>query len=160
MNKIGYKVAITLLCLLHLFLGLNGLAGGILLIIKPDGSLLGMNVDWLNRSPFESYLIPGILLAFFPGVVPLVTFLGLIIKKNWRFANLFNIYRNRYWAWSFSLYSGIIAITWITVQLILTQYFWIQPVIIFIGLLILILTLVPEVMNRFELHSGLSSMKQ
>jgi len=149
MNKICYRVSIILLCSLHLFLGINGLAGGILLIIKPEGSLLGMNVDWLNRSPFESYLIPGILLAFFLGVIPLVTFFGLIIKKNWRFANLFNIYRNRYWAWSFSLYTGIIAITWITVQLILTQYFWIQPVIIFIGLLILILTLVPEVMNRF-----------
>jgi len=119
-------------------------------MIKTDGSLLGMQANWLNRSPFKSYLIPGLLLFLFLGIIPLLTFIGLIKKKNWQFTNLFNIYRNRNWAWSFSLYTGIIAITWITIQLILTQYFWIQPVIIFNGLFIIIITMLPQIIKQFE----------
>jgi hypothetical protein len=143
-------LSIIFLCLLHIFLGFNGLIGGILLMAKPDGSLLGMQTDWLIHSPFKDYLIPGLLLSVFLGIIPLVTFLGLIRRRYWRFTNFFNIYRNRNWAWSFSLYTGIVAITWITVQLILTQYFWIQPVIIFIGLFIIIITMLPKVMEHYE----------
>jgi hypothetical protein len=139
-----------LLALLHLFLGINGLAGGVLLFIKPDGSLLGMQKNWLEHSPFTNYLIPGLLLATFLGLLPLLTFTGLITKNNWRFPEGLNIYKNRSWAWTYSLYTGIIAIFWITIQLILTQYFWIQPVIIFIGLFIIILSLVPEIMDHYE----------
>lgn len=152
MKSIRQKLLICLLSLLHIFLGINGLTGGILLVIKNDGSLLGMNVDWLNRSPFKNYLIPGMLLTLFLGMLPIITFIGLIKRRNWRITDLFNLYRNKNWAWSFSIYTGIIAIIWITVQLILTQYFWIQPVIIFNGLFILIVTLLPEVMKNFELN--------
>jgi hypothetical protein len=153
MKKTAHRLSIILLCLLHLFLGINGVAGGILLMIKTDGSMLGMQSDWLNHSPFNNYLIPGVLLFLFLGIIPLMTFLGLVKRRKWRFPDLFNIYRNRYWAWSFSLYTGIIAITWITIQLILTQYFWIQPVIIFNGLFIIIITMLPGIMKHFELNN-------
>lgn len=151
--KFTIKFAIVFLCILHLFLGFNGLVGGVLLIVRTDGSLLGMNADWLNHSPFETYLIPGILLSFFLGFIPLLTFLGLIKKRNWKVTNRLNIYREKNWAWGFSLYTGIIAITWITIQLILTQYFWIQPVIIFNGLFIIILTLLPGVIKHFDFNN-------
>lgn len=32
----------------------------------------------------------------------------------------------------------------------MTQYFWIQPVIIFIGLFIIIITMIPAVMKHYE----------
>ena len=153
MKSIKHRLLVSLLSLLHLFLGINGLIGGILLVIRTDGSLLGMQADWLNRSPFKNYLIPGILLSLFLGILPLMTFLGLLKRRNWRLTNLFNLYHDKYWAWCFSLYTGIIAITWITIQLIITQYFWIQPVIIFIGLFIIVVTLLPEVMKHFELKT-------
>jgi hypothetical protein len=152
MKTTSLRLSIILLCLLHLFLGTNGVIGGILLMIRTDGSMLGMQSDWLSHSPFKDYFIPGVLLFLFLGIIPLMTFLGLVKSRNWRVPNLFNIYRNRNWAWSFSLYTGIIAITWITIQLIMTQYFWIQPVIIFNGLLIIIMTMLPEIMKRFELN--------
>jgi hypothetical protein len=145
-------IPLILLSLLHIFLGINGLAGGILLMIKPDGSLLGMQSDWLINAPFNNYLIPGLLLAFFLGVIPLATLSGILKRRKCRLMNLLNIYRNRNWAWSFSLYTGIVAITWITIQLILTRYFWIQPVIIFNGVFIIIVTLLPGVMEHFEIN--------
>lgn len=138
-----------LLCALHLFLGINASYGGILLMLKPDGSLLGMNKDWLNDSPFNNYFIPGILLFTFLGVCSILIFIGLIKKVKWRWTNSLNIYKDRYWAWTFSIYSSIISISWITIQLIMTQYFWIQPLIIFIGIGILICTLTPPVMKYY-----------
>ncbi len=153
MNKIKLRISVILLCLLHLFLGINGLIGGTLLVIKTDGSLLGMQSDWLKNSPFTTYLIPGFLLAFFLGVLPLITFIGLISKSVWKVTNVFNIYRNKHWSWAFSIYTGVIAISWITIQLVMTKYFWIQPIIIFTGLFIIIISLLPIVMKHFDLTS-------
>jgi len=145
------KFFLFLLCALLLFLGLGAFAGGGMLVLQPDGSLLGMEPGWLAQSPFSSYLIPGFILFIFSGFLPLFSFIGLLLKPEWRWANALNIYPNRHWAWTYSLYSGIIVITWITVQLIITRYFWLQPVMIFTGLLIVVFTLTPSIMKRFEL---------
>lgn len=140
-----------LLFILQLFLGICAFAGGAMLILKPDGSLLGMQSGWLKHSPFHNYLIPGLILFILSGLLPLVTFIGLLYRPNWAWLNTFNIYYTMHWSWTYSLYSGIIIITWITVQLIMTQFFWIQPIMIFTGLLIIICTMVPAVINYFEI---------
>ena len=150
MKLFKYSFFFYLLCFLHIFLGINGTIGGILLILKSDGSLLGMETGWLIHSPFNNYIIPGLLLFLFLGTLPLLIVSGLVKKMSWQKADALNIYKNRHWAWTFSLYEGIISITWITVQLVLTQYFWIQPVIIIIGLLIIICTMIPGVIKQFE----------
>lgn len=90
MNRILKKIFIVCLCLLHLTLGFNGLVGGILLMLRTDGSLLGMQPDLLIDSPFRNYLAPGILLSLFIGVIPLVTFTGLIIKIKWKVVKMLN----------------------------------------------------------------------
>ncbi len=38
---------------------------------------------------------------------------------------------------------------WVAVQLVLTPYFWLQPVVICLGLLILVLTLMPATIKYF-----------
>ncbi len=141
-----------LLFILNIFLGICAFAGGGLLILKPDGSLLGMQSGWLEHSPFSNYLIPGLLLFVFLGLVPLFAVIGLLFKIPSLYASRLNIYSSMHWAWTFSLYAGIIAIIWITIQQILTQYFWIQSVIIIIGVLIIICTMMPSVIKKFELH--------
>lgn len=47
-----------------LFLGISAVFGGIGLIFN-DG--LSMPKDWLSNSPFNSYLIPGLILTFIVG---------------------------------------------------------------------------------------------
>jgi hypothetical protein len=138
------------LVLLHALLGISGIAGGIMLILRPDGSLLGMQRGWLDKSLFHDYLIPGILLFALNGMLPLFVLLGLVFKPGWNWANRCNIYKNMHWAWTYSLFTGIIAIMWITAQQIMTQYFWIQPVISLIGLQIIICTMWPFVMHLFN----------
>jgi len=148
--------AIYLLIALQLFLGIGGFAGGLLLILKPDGSLLGMQVGLLDDSPFNNYLIPGVLLFILNGLFPLFILTGLTLKPNWPLANLINIYADRHWAWTYSLYSGVILIGWITVQLTMINYFWLQPIMIFTGLLIIVFTMTPSVMRAFEQNRNTS----
>jgi len=139
------------LCFLLLFLGLNAIMGGLLLMMKPDGSLMGMTLDWLQNAPFKNYFIPGLILFSTLGLFTLFTLAGLVFKMDQKWYNLLNVYKDRFWAWTYSLYIGIIAIIWITVQLVMTQYFWIQPVIIFNGVLIIISVMHPAVIKKFTI---------
>lgn len=150
----NYKNPFTffILCFLLFFLGINAIMGGLLLMLAPDGSLMGMTLDWLQNAPFKNYFIPGFLLFSVLGVFTLFTLVGLVFNVKLRHLNFLNIYPDRFWAWTYSLYIGLIAIIWITVQLIMTQYFWIQPVIIFNGVLIIMCVMDPKIMKKYEIH--------
>jgi hypothetical protein len=139
-----------ILVLLHLLLGITAAAGGSMLMLKPDGSLLSMPTQWLNHS-FDDYLIPGVILFVMNGLLPLFVAISLLVKPHFS-CDAFNIYPGRHWAWTYSLFTGIISIIWIVVQQLMTQYFWIQPVIILTGLCIIILTMLPGTIAYFEVE--------
>ena len=56
------------LIIIEFFNGLSGLAGGYGLISDPTAASLGMELAWLDGTPFNSFLIPGIILFVFNGV--------------------------------------------------------------------------------------------
>lgn len=147
-------VTIYILGFLLLFLCINGLTGGLLLMLKPDGSLLAMQSDWLSNSPFRTFTFPGLLLLFFNGVLPGITFLGMVTRKAFPFMQKTNIYKDKFWAWSWSLYCGVITISWIIIQQLLTNYFILQPIVASLGLLIVILTLIPSVQKYYQVRTS------
>ena len=122
-------VELYLLIGLHIFLATGALYGGGSLIVTPDGSLLGLSKDWLTGTPFHSFLFPGTILFVFVGVLPLLTIFGLLRKSDSLLLDALNIYPDKYWSWSYSLYTGIIALIWIISQQLMTSYFILQPVI-------------------------------
>ncbi len=141
-------LVLYLLVSIHILLSLGAFYGGWMLLFDPPG--LGVRTEWLAGSPFDSFLVPGLVLLIFNGFFPLLIALGLLSRPEWRTANAFNIYTNRHWAWTYSLFSGIILIIWITVQLTVVPSFWLQPVYLAVGVSILICTLWPAVMRYFE----------
>ncbi|QHT65788.1 hypothetical protein GXP67_03465 [Rhodocytophaga rosea] len=46
----------------------------------------------------------------------MITLGGLLIRPTWNWACEFNIYQDKYWAWTYSLFTGIIVIIRILVQ--------------------------------------------
>jgi hypothetical protein len=142
-------VEIYLLYLLLVFLSIGALYGGGSMILSPDGSLLQMDGGWIEKTPFSSFLIPGIILFTFLGIFPLVAMAGLFTRKKIRLPGFLNIFPEKYWGWTFSLYTGIICIIWIIVQQILTEYFILQPIISATGLLIVIFSLMPRVQKFY-----------
>ncbi len=137
-----------ILLALHLFQGLGGLGGGIVLMIRPDGSLIHMPLTMIKGSPFNDFLIPGIILFFVLGVLPIFTFAALIMQPDWKFLNRINIYKDRNPAWMLSLFTGLGLIIWIDVEVAVTGYGSIlQAIYAVVGLLLVIFTLVPSVMK-------------
>src|ERR1043166_5656680 len=144
MNKPARPLLIYPLCVLHAFLGFSAICGGLLLINEPDGASLGMNTSLLANSPFSDFLLPGIMLAVFLGLLPSAAFLLLIKKLEPRYLSVLNIYASMRVPWAFSIYTGLVCLIWIIVQQTMIGYFWIQSIIGGIGLLILVCTLAPD----------------
>ncbi|MFD3258118.1 hypothetical protein ACE3MQ_05855 [Paenibacillus lentus] len=141
----------NLLIVLQLLLGIGAVFGGAALIIDPSGELIGMPLLLLENSFFNNYLIPGLLLFTALGVIPITIASGLLIRWNWKLAEKLNVFRDKHWSWTFSLYSGFQLIIWITIQVYIIDAFSIIHLIyITLGLLIQIVTLLPNVQEKYK----------
>lgn len=108
-----------------LFQGLSGLVGGFGLISDPTGSSMSMSVEWLNDSPFDSYLIPGLILFLALGVFPIFVTYGI-----WNY---------RSWSWLSALLVGVMLIIFIVVEILMIGYQPVPPLQLFYGILGLVL---------------------
>lgn len=115
------KTAINIHLFLLAFLGLSAMGGGAL-IISPSGKLLGgLPLSILQYSPFNSFLIPGIILFVVLGLFPILIIFALRNKTSFPFAEHFNFFKDMHWAWSFSIYVAFALIIWIQVETIYVQ---------------------------------------
>lgn len=143
--------ACKLLIFLHLVLGFGAVFGGLGLVIDPSGELIKMPISLLEYSPFSNFLIPGIILLVMLGILPLVVSYGLIRKWHWEVADRLNLFPQKHWSWTYSLYIGVILIIWITVQIyFIKQIATIHEAYIFLGLLIQATTLLPSVQKHYS----------
>lgn len=127
------------LMVLVAFQGLSGLLGGFGLISDPSGESLQIPIDWLEGSPFDNYLIPGIILFFILGIFPLIVFFGL--------------WKNAAWSWYGALLLGTALIIWIGVEILIIGYHMQPPLQLIygtVGILILFASLMPPVKNYFK----------
>jgi hypothetical protein len=142
--------ACHLLIFLHIFLGIGALFGGGVLIVSPDGSILSMPLKMLQNSPFNNFLIPGLILFVGLGILPLITAIFLISEKPLKIAEKLRLYKETHWSWNSSLYIGFILIIWITVELYMIQgVAFIHVFYIFLGLIIQAVTLLPSVKEHY-----------
>jgi len=117
----------TLLFLLSLFIAITAAISGILMIVKPDGSMLHLQASILEFTPFKNFLVPGIVLALTVGGVNLL-------------AVFFNLQRhaNRY-NWAFA--GGIVITGWIIAQMVLIQAaHWLHFLYLAAGILIVLIS--------------------
>lgn len=113
---------VWILMVLLLIQGLGGLAGGLSLTIRPDGSIMKMPVSYLEGSPFSDFLIPGLVLLLVLGVLPLVAVGGLWMRRSW--------------AWYAAFAVGCALMVWILVEITIVPFNWLQPVYGVVGVLI------------------------
>jgi hypothetical protein len=117
----------TILFILVSFIALTATLSGLLMISRPDGSILNLSLSILEPTPFKDYLLPGILLATGVGLVNLL-------------AVFFNIQRhpNRY---NWAMAGGFMISIWILAQLLLIQAaHWLHFIYICIGVLIILIS--------------------
>lgn len=75
-------VLFILLGCFEAFVALGAFFGGWNLMTDPTGSSMQMSSEWLKRSPFHNYLIPGIVLFSVNGLGSLVASILSFMRKN------------------------------------------------------------------------------
>jgi hypothetical protein len=138
-----------------LFLSVGALFGGYMLLMDTSGLALQMPANALENSPFTDYLIPGLILLVFMGLLPLTLVYALIFRPDWSWAGFLNIYRTQYWAWTYSLFVGVILVIWIDIQIFLLGYdAVIQTVYALYGIVLIIVVLIPSNMQYYADKKG------
>ena len=95
---------------LLLFLGFGGLYGGLMLISDPSGAKFEWSLELLNGTPFNSFLLPGIVLLIVNGLLPI--YVAVIVGLKKKYAN------------TFILMQGVVVIIWLSVQLLMNSNFF------------------------------------
>jgi hypothetical protein len=149
------KVAeIYILIIAVAFEAVGAIYGGISLMNDPSGESIHLPVKLLEGTIFNSYIIPGIILFLLLGFFPLFLIFPLIFKPNWPIINNLNIYKSYHWAWSYTLYTSLMLIIWINIQMmILSTGSVMQGIYGLLGIFILILTLSPRVKRYYRIQN-------
>ena len=139
------------------FLGIGAMGGGIVMIISPDGELIGLPLSEFKNMPFSSYLIPGIILFSILGVIPLLLIIALLKKPESKIAEKINIFKDMHWSWTYSIFIAFTLIGWIHIQLIFLQgvVHWLQTFYMFYAILIIIIALLPQMRYLYKKKSRL-----
>jgi hypothetical protein len=151
-RTVSRPLSVKVLLFLLVFLGINGLIGGIPFLLAPDGHLLQLPFSHLKNTPFPDFTIPGLLLTLFLGLYPLAGAYALWRKPAWRWPEFLNPFRRFHWSWVGSLAAGVIAVIWIIVQIQWIPIGFLHIFILTWGVLILIVALLPGV-RRYCLRS-------
>ena len=114
-----------LLVPLEIMTGLAGLAGGLLLAIAPDGSLLQANPAVLTATPFPDWRWPGVLLAVLVGD-------GFLVSGGWQ-------WRDGWHARELSMTAGAGLVLFEAVEALWIGFQPLQVLFILIGLAIIML---------------------
>ena len=116
------KGLVTGLGALQLLIGLGAVGGGLVLILDPSGSNLGIPLEELKGTPFSTYLVPGIVLLVVNG-------LGSLVGAAATFM------RHRYAAET-AMALGIFLVAWVMIQVYwFSGFHWLHVLYLALGLL-------------------------
>jgi Kef-type K+ transport system membrane component KefB len=86
---------------------LGAIGGGVGLVQDPENNI-GMSLNLLEGSPFDDYLIPGLILLIVVGLLPVVVLYGLVRRLRW--------------GWWLALAAGAGLVVWIITEVVLLGY--------------------------------------
>ena len=125
--------------LLLLLNSIGALFGGWSFINDPTGADLKIPLTYLEHSPFNNFLTPGIILFTVNGLFGLLTLVWTIFE--WK-----------KYTWLIIL-QGILLIGWIIVQIImLREFYYLQYIFGSIGLILLLIGIVLKRTIKHEIH--------
>jgi len=95
--------------ILLLFNAISALFGGWVLMSDPSGETLDIPIRFLEHSPFETFLVPGIILFITNGLFSLLFAVMALLK-----------FMNYSWL---VIFQGFILVGWLTIQIIMIREF-------------------------------------
>jgi hypothetical protein len=154
MKQRSKTVEIYILVVTVAFLAVGAIYGGVSLMNDPSGETIKLSEKLLEGTIFSNYLIPGVILFLSLGFFPLFLIFPLIFKPRWTVIDILNIYKSYHWSWTYTLYTAIILIIWIDVQImVLKTGSIIQGIFGLLGVFILVLVLTPRVKRYYKIQT-------
>jgi len=101
------KITATILLLVN---GIGAIYGGFQLITDPSGTKLQLPLSFLEHSPFNNFLIPGIILFIVNGIFSFVVLATLFLRTK-EYPLFISV-------------QGILLAGWITVQILMLRMFY------------------------------------
>jgi len=144
---------VWLLIAITAFLGFSAVVSGAMLMIAPDGSLMGMPVSTMQGAPFKDFFVPGLILFLLLGVYPTLAACSLWKQPAWRWPDAINPFKAYHWSWAGVLAVAAILWIWLAVEMVWVDYPSLQIACFIWGGIILLLALLPPVRRYLKLHS-------
>lgn len=76
------RIIRTILAVLHIATGMGALAGGLAAILNPEAPM-GLAAESIPGFPFDSFLVPGIILFGLIGIGNLAAAVPVFLKRRW-----------------------------------------------------------------------------
>lgn len=141
----------TALVVVLIFLGMSGLFGGVAFIAAPDGHILHAPKAWLENIPFSDFLVPGLLLFFVVGVLPLLVAAALRWQPAWPGLQRRAPFKGQYWGWTAT---GLAGCGIIIFEIVEAAYIglgsFLQYLYLFAGIAIVVLALSSPVREYYR----------
>lgn len=124
--------------------------GGVSFVVDRTGAGLGAKVSWLEGTPVDDFLLPGLFLLGVYAIGGMILMAGL----TWRFSpgplQRLDSWLGAHWSWAGTILIGAILIAWILYELtIFSDQMVLQPILIGVGALMVAIPMVPSMRRHY-----------
>jgi hypothetical protein len=106
---------------LEIVVAANAVGGGIYGIAGAQG----VPREWLDDSPFETYLVPSLVLLVVVGGSMAVAATALLTRRRH--------------APEISIGAGVILLAWLAIEVLVIPFSWLQPIFLVVAILVIVL---------------------
>ena len=133
-------------------LGVGAIFGGLVFVIAPTGAILGIPLSVLRYSPFDDFLIPGLILLIVFGIGSFAALWGVWLRPAWAFATMLTRFTGQHWSWSAVVAIGLGQVIWIVTEVLMLRGLnWLHFVFGGLGLLIALAPFEPNLRRYLAL---------
>ena len=102
-------------------LGVGAIFGGLVFVIAPTGAILGIPLSVLRYSPFDDFLIPGLILLIVFGIGSFAALWGVWLRPAWAFGTMLTRFTGQHWSWSAVVAIGLGQVIWIVTEVLMLR---------------------------------------
>lgn len=131
------------------FLTIGALQGGIAMLLNPE-TPLGMTTEYLENTPFDSYVLPGLYLLAV-GFAAGITATGIAFHWDWRWAGGIEHAIGYRWQWIGAIAVGAALLVLEVIELFMVPFHPIlHPLMIAVGLIAVVLPFMARIRREYE----------
>ena len=129
---------------------ISGIPGGLFSPSLAVGAGLGAKLAWLDGTPVNDFLLPGLFILGIYGLATLFLMVGLVWRASPGFLRRLDLRLGRHWSWAGTMLVGAVLVAWILYEFaIFPDRMVLQPILIGVGALMVAIPLLPSMRGFF-----------